>query len=176
MWTHVTLLRLFAVCDSTGNPSQPLGLTLLQELVGFPRLFTAFLVDVVWGFAVSRLVWRQVVIRLLMASAWFFPLRLGRFGSRLRTSRRGCRRRSAGCRGSRWLGCWPGRTVMRISLCGSSSRSRSQSLSAGACLHVESIVAGRLGLGLRFSERTILIRPASPAGQCLWAGVRRCYG
>ena len=47
MGTDVSLLRFLALGDGFFDAFEPLGAALLQPLVGFPGLFTSFLVDVI---------------------------------------------------------------------------------------------------------------------------------
>ena len=47
MWAYIPMFRLFALVVGLRDAFQPLGPTLLQPLVDFPRLLAAFPVDVI---------------------------------------------------------------------------------------------------------------------------------
>ena len=88
MWAYIPMFRLFALVVGLRDAFQPLGPTLLQPLVDFPRLLAAFPVDVI------RIVGPLLVVLPPGGDALVYgvgvirdlPLRLGSSGSRFRTS------------------------------------------------------------------------------------------
>ena len=68
MWAYIPMFRLFALVVGLRDAFQPLGPTLLQPLVDFPRLLAAFPVDVIRIVGPFWVSCRQAVMRLFMAS------------------------------------------------------------------------------------------------------------